>query len=192
MEQEARRAAVERAYRDHADDVYRVAFGILRDRDTAADLTHDAFARAFERWDQYDATRPVVAWLHGIVTHLALDSLRRHRIRSLFRAPSLDASSRVRAIDMADPRAPDPAGIAAYRSVVDQALDGLPPRARAALVLRHYHGYDYAEIGGFLGTSAGNVGSILTRSHAAIRARLAAEPPASRDARLVESGRSGR
>ena len=37
-------------------------------------------------------------------------------------------------------------------------------------------GYDYAEIAGFLRTSPGNVGSILSRSHAALRLRLAGEP----------------
>ena len=50
--------AVERAYRDHADDVYRVAYAILRDADGAMDATHDAFAQAFRRWERYDANRP--------------------------------------------------------------------------------------------------------------------------------------
>ncbi len=73
--------AVERAYRDHADDVYRVAYAILRDPDGAMDATQDAFAQAFRRWEQYDSNRPVRPWLHGIVTHLALDAMRRRRVR---------------------------------------------------------------------------------------------------------------
>ena len=40
------------------------------------------------------------------------------------------------------------------------------------LVLRHYYGYDYAEIAGFLRTSPGNVGSILSRAHGSLRVRL--------------------
>ena len=51
----------------------------------------------------------------------------------------------------------------------------LKPDARAAVVLRHYHGYDYAEIATFLDTSPGNVGSIISRAHATIRSRFAAE-----------------
>src|SRR6478609_5615529 len=84
MELELRGAAVERAYRDHATDVYRVAYAILRDPDSAMDATQDTFARAFERWDQYDANRPLRAWLHGIAAHTALDALRRGRIRRLW------------------------------------------------------------------------------------------------------------
>ena len=51
--------AIDRAYRDHAEDVYRVAYAILRDPDTAMDATQDAFAQAFRRWEQYDANRPL-------------------------------------------------------------------------------------------------------------------------------------
>src|SRR6266498_3076698 len=43
MDRELRVEAVERAYRDHADDVYRIAFAILRDADGAVDATHDTF-----------------------------------------------------------------------------------------------------------------------------------------------------
>ncbi len=56
-DRDSRWRAVELAYRDHADDVYRVALAILRDPDAAVDVTHDTFARAFDRWDQYDANR---------------------------------------------------------------------------------------------------------------------------------------
>jgi len=48
----------------------------------------------------------------------------------------------------------------------------LKPDVRAALVLRHYYGYDYAEIAGFLRTNPGNIGSILSRAHTTLRARL--------------------
>ena len=75
--------AVDLAYRDHAPEVYRVAYAILRDPDEAIDATHEAFARAWERWEQYDDRRPLRAWLHGIVVHEALDQLRRRRVRRI-------------------------------------------------------------------------------------------------------------
>src|SRR5574338_1172312 len=82
-ESELRDRAIDKAYREHAPDVYRVAFGILRDADEALDATQDVFARAWERWEQYDRQRPLRGWLHGIVVHLALDQLRRRRVRQL-------------------------------------------------------------------------------------------------------------
>lgn len=167
---ELRRESVERAYRDHADDVYRIAFAILRDQDAAVDATHDTFARAFERWDQYDANRSLRAWLHGIVSHAALDQLRRRSVRTLA-VPIIG-----HVLDMPGSQnddGADPAIGHAQRDLIAGALGGLKPDARAALVLRHYYGYDYAEIAGFLRTSSGNVGSILSRAHATLRERLA-------------------
>jgi RNA polymerase sigma-70 factor, ECF subfamily len=177
-DQDQRREAIDRAYRDHADDVYRVAFAILRDREAAVDATHDCFARAFERWEQYDTHRSLRAWLQGIVSHAALDDVRRRRVRRLAvpavaQLPSVSADG--------GGVGADPAVEVALRQQVEDGMSGLKPDARAALVLRHYYGYDYAEIAGFLRTSPGNVGSILSRAHATLRVRLAADPSAAAD-----------
>jgi RNA polymerase sigma-70 factor (ECF subfamily) len=166
--------AADQAYRDHANDVYRVAYGILRDPDEALDATHDTFARAWERWDQYDSQRPLRGWLHGIVVHLALDQLRRRRVRRL--ALPLLGRSPVSPIESSMNR--DPADDVARRQLVETALDGLRPEVRATLILRHYYGYDYAQIGTYLGISSGTVGSTLSRAHAAIRRKLEALEPA--------------
>jgi RNA polymerase sigma-70 factor, ECF subfamily len=184
MDQELRRQAVDRAYRDHAQDVYRVAYAILRESEAAVDATHDTFARAFERWEQYDTNRPLRGWLHGIVTHAALDAVRRRRVRQL----ALPVLGRIGELDLAGSgHGGDPAVEVVRRRIVDEGLAGLRPDARAAIVLRHYYGYDYAEIAGFLRTSPGNVGSILSRAHAVLRERLSAEgvaaTPSSRAAR---------
>ena len=160
--------AVERAYREHADDVYKVALAILRDPDAAVDVTHDTFARAFDRWHQYDANRPLRAWLHGIVSHAALDVLRRRRVRAV----AVPTIGRIRETQGSGPVEGDPARRVVERDLIADAMAGLKPDARAALVLRHAYGYDYTEIARFLRTSPGNVGSILSRAHATLRVRL--------------------
>jgi len=167
-DRELRDRAADQAYRDHATEIYRVAYGILRDPDEAIDATHDTFARAWERWEQYDSQRPLRAWLHGIVVHLALDQLRRRRVRRLA-VPTL---GRQVVADIGTGAAADPATDVVRRQVVEDALATLRPEARAALILRHYYGYDYAQIGAFLGTGSGTVGSTLSRAHAALRERL--------------------
>jgi len=185
MDAELRDAACDRAYRDHAADVYRVAYSILRNPDEALDATHDAFARAWERWEQYDSQRPLRPWLFGIVAHIALDNLRKLRVRRLgVGRAGVDAS----------PTAlyGDPATGVVDRRVVEQAMANLPPVTRAALVLRHYYGYDYAQIAEILGKPSGTIGSLLTRGHAALRERLteptiAAASPSSNASRTTDS-----
>ena len=182
---EERSAAVERAYRDHAPDLYRLAFGILRDQDAATDATQVAFARAYERWNQYDKRRPVLPWLHGIVAHEALDALRRRRVRWI-------AATTVAEREAGGPRTAgfDLAARIAERSAIDAALAQLKPIARAAILLRHLYGYDYAEIGELLGTSPGNVGAVLSRGHATLRqllseGELSSDPPGTRPTRTT-------
>lgn len=193
MIESARDRAADQAYRDHANDVYRVAYGILRDPDEALDATHDTFARAWERWDQYDSQRPLRGWLHGIVVHLSLDRLRRRRVRRL----ALPLIGRSPVGEIATRTAADPADDVARRQLVESALDGLRPEVRATLVLRHYYGYDYAQIGAFLGISSGTVGSTLSRARTAIRRRLEAEearvpaPVAAGSGRTTPSPRRG-
>ena len=169
MDVEPRRQAIERAYRDHAGDVYRIAYAIVRDPDAAMDVTQETFARAFERWHQYDANRPLRAWLHGIGAHASLDALRRGRVRAAGR------SGPVAEIAMAaGGQDSDPAVTVPGRQVIEAALGTLKPAARAAVVLRHYYGYDYEQIAALLGTRPGTVGSLLSRSHAVLRERLSA------------------
>jgi RNA polymerase sigma factor (sigma-70 family) len=116
-----------------------------------------------------------MGWLHGIVSHAALDTLRRRRIMRL-----------TDVVMVRQPRAGgddlygvgDPAGASADRQLVEAELARLRPQARAALVLRHYYGYDYARIAELLDTSPGNVGALLSRSHALLRERLADLRPA--------------
>jgi RNA polymerase sigma-70 factor (ECF subfamily) len=191
IEEQLRRSAVERAYRDHADHVYRVAFAILHDSEAASDAAHEAFARAYERWEQYDANRPLRAWLHGIVAHAALDAIRRRRVRERT-ARALGQESEL----IEDSGAGDPAGDAVRHRVVEEGLATLTPQARAVVVLRHYYGYDYAEIASFLQTSPGNVGSLLSRAHAHLRLQLAvgsdADPADSpTEFRIAAAGLSG-
>ena len=60
--------------------------------------------------------------------------------------------------------APDDARGTVSRLALFQALDALPPRHRAAVVLRYYHDYDYATIAQILETTSTNVGAMLSRA----------------------------
>ncbi len=169
MSDSARHREVSAAYAAHADDVYRLAYAILRDPDDAVDATQDVFVRAFERWDRYDPQRPLRPWLHAITSRLALDRLRRRRVRRL----AIPALGHEAASQPGPYSGGDPAGAVTRHESIEAALAALQPIPRAAVLLRHRYGYDYSEIGAFLGLSTSNVGAVLSRAHAALRARLA-------------------
>ena len=145
--------------------VYRTLLAITGDPDLAEEIAQEAVARGIERADQYRGSAPVGAWLHRIALNAWRDHLRRQRLRrwiGLDRAESVPAEDRAATqADLVDMR---------------RALARLPPRQRAALVLRYYHDYDYAAVGAALGITEGSAGALLSRALDRLRAELAGSP----------------
>jgi RNA polymerase sigma-70 factor, ECF subfamily len=149
--------------------VFRTVLGICTDVGLAADLTQDAFVLAYRQRATFRGDVPVDAWLHRIAVNTALGGLRKRKVRW---AEPLDPERHER-----PRRSPDPGDALDVRG----ALAKLEPRARAAIVLRYYHDYDYATIAAILGTSTGTVGSLLSRSIDRMRRDLSSEDPATQE-----------
>lgn len=154
-------AFYERTY----DAAYRTALGIVRETALAADITQEAYVAAYRQRDRFRGEAPSAAWLHRIVVNQALASLRRRR------PLATDA-------DVWPSLAPDVAASAANRLTLSAALDALPTRHRAAIVLRYYLDYDYATIAGIMNTTSTNVGAMLSRALDRLRTALEAAPDA--------------
>lgn len=151
-------AFYERTY----DTAYRTALGVVRDPALAADVTQEAYVAAYRHRHRYRGEAPSTAWLHRIVVNQALSAVRRRRA-----TPS--------AGDLSPWTAPDVAGGTVARIALLQALDVLPARQRAAVILRYYHDYDYATIARILNTTSTNVGAMLSRALDRLKAALEPE-----------------
>jgi RNA polymerase sigma-70 factor (ECF subfamily) len=143
--------------------VYRTVLGICGDPAMAADLTHDAFVAAYRQQATFRGEVPIEAWLHRIAVNTALTGLRRRRVRW---SEPLDPLRHDRPADQAGRGDPGDA------VDIQRALQRLAPEQRAAVVLRYFHDFDYATIAGIMGTSQGNVGSMLSRALGRLRRDL--------------------
>ena len=140
---------------------FRTALAIVRDTTLAADVTQEAYVAAYRHRDRFRGEVPGRAWLHRIVVNQALSALRRQK-------PA------VRERDMTDVISRDGPATTPDRLALFDAIGSLPPRQRAAVVLRYYHDYDYATIAQALETTPTNVGAMLSR--ALDRLKLELEP----------------
>ena len=142
---------------------YRTALAITRDTGQAADVTQEAYAAAYSSRERFRGESPGAAWLHRIVVNAALAAARRPRpvVREI---TDLEGGQRDETAGSAD------------RVALFGALGELPPKQRAAIVLRYYHDYDYATIAEILGTSSTNVGALLSRALDRLRDELQPEP----------------
>lgn len=160
----------DRLYQAAYPRVYRTLTALLSDPVAAEDCAQDAFVQAFHAWNRWRPEAPAEAWVHRIAVNRAISYRRAAKLRSV--GEVLRRLGR--------PSSPtDPADLAT-RSDLLGALRALPPKLAAAIVLRHYHGYNNREIAAALGVSERTVGTRLRQAGERLRRIL--DPAFSLDA----------
>src|SRR5229473_5394204 len=153
----------DRLYRDSYPKIYRTMLAVLADPAAAEDCTQDAFVQAYRAWSKWRPDAPAEAWLHRIAINAAVSYQRKANLRSI--------GGILRRLGRPAP-GPDPAQVALDRDLV-AALRRLAPKLRAALVLRHYHGYNNREIAAAIGKSERTVNKRLRTAAAKMLKLLA-------------------
>ncbi|RME63681.1 MAG: RNA polymerase sigma factor [Alphaproteobacteria bacterium] len=133
----------------------------------AEDVVQDAFLSVWRQARGYDSTRAAFAtWLYRIVVNRCLDAKRKRK------GTMLPLALAAAAVD----QGPRPDQAAAGRSdaaAVRAALDALPPRQRAALVLVYYEGLSNREAAKVLDVGVKGLESLLVRARQRLRETLA-------------------
>jgi RNA polymerase sigma-70 factor (ECF subfamily) len=150
----------------------------------AEDLVQETYLRAWRAYHQFEGRSSMRTWLHRIATRTcltALESRSRRPMPTGLGAPGADASDtlverpEVPWLEpipdaMAGADGADPAAIVTARESIRlaliAALQHLPPRQRAVLVLRDVLNWRAAEVAEVLDTTTVAVNSILQRAHA--------------------------
>ena len=171
------RAQRERDYVDYVTGrlpvLRRVAMQLVGDPHRGDDLVQQTITKLYARWSVAAEVDNLNAYVHRILVRVFLDERRLGwaAVR-LGHIPS-DTST-------AGPRE-SPAGSAVEdRLVLHAALAKLPPRQRAAVVLRYLADHSVDEVAEILGVSPGTVKSQTSDGHASLR-RLLADQPAGPD-----------
>ncbi len=147
--------------------IYRVAYGIVRNREDAADIAQDAFVRAYRGIRGFDPSRPVFPWLYQITRNLALNRIQRVRNRE----GTLETDSLVDRN-----RGPEDAAVAdAERTRVRRAVAQLNAQHRTVIELNHFDECSYREIAEILGIPIGTVMSRLYHARRQLRSILEEE-----------------
>jgi RNA polymerase sigma-70 factor (ECF subfamily) len=151
----------------------------------AQDLTQEVFLRAWRRRDTYEGRSTLRAWLYRIATNACLDFLARRRNRVPV-APGQDgAPSEVRYLqpypdrlldEVATGSPDDPADAAVAKETIELAfivaVQHLPPKQRATLILRDVLGWNARQAAAALDTTVPAANSALQRARATMRQQL--------------------
>lgn len=152
--------------REQRRALFRFAVALCGDPVLGEDLVQDTLGRAYERWQLVAAADDRNAYVRRMVVNEFLG--RRRRFRRTTTMAEID--------DTLLPGTPDHADRECDRSELADELALLPPKQRAALVLRFYAGMSFADVAGSLGCRESTARAHVTRALAALRIHMTEAP----------------
>ena len=182
----------------HRGELTAYCYRMLGSPFDAEDAVQDTFVRAWRSRDSFEGRAAVRSWLYRIATNVCLDTLKskERRIRPMDLGPAqepleknLHTRSEATWLEPIPEQlvAPerDPADVTVERESIRlalmAALQHLPPRQRAVLILREVLRWEASEVAQLLDTSVASVNSALQRARATLaRSNLSASEPAPR------------
>ncbi|MBK6491912.1 MAG: sigma-70 family RNA polymerase sigma factor [Sphingomonadales bacterium] len=148
----------------HAGKAHRIGWRMLGDAVEAEDVAQEAMLKLWEQAGKWQAGGAGVgAWLNRVATNLCLDRLRRRRFSS-----DQDVPERVDETPLAD--AQMDADWMRDRAML--AVQALPDRQRAAIVLTYYEDCSNLAAAEILGLNIKAFESLLLRARQALKAGL--------------------
>jgi RNA polymerase sigma-70 factor, ECF subfamily len=175
-------AFVEALFAKHHGEIYAYLLRMLREPELAADLTQDAFVKAYKNYDTLEKPENARAWLYQIAHRVALDEIRRRKIIRFFPWTGESRGS----VPSAEHLVMD----AHLSGDLQRALARIPERQRAALLLAELHDLTGLELADALGVSHVAARALLTRARESLRQALAVEREAEAAAEQAASSRS--
>jgi RNA polymerase sigma-70 factor (ECF subfamily) len=132
----------------HQHEVFTLAVRLMRDRDLAADVSQDAFIRAWRAMPKFRGDAKFSTWMHRITVNTAWTHRSKQKRVTLDSLDSLTTEPQASTLD------PVRAGEAASASPrIEEALLQLSGSIRAVVVLKDVYGWSHNEIGDHLDIS---------------------------------------
>lgn len=123
----------------------------------AEDLVQSALAKTYQAWNRIEDRKALDGYVRRAMVNTHISWWRRHRVDEY---PT---------DEIPDQPAADTSGNSELRDTLQRAIDRLPQRMRAAVVLRYFEDMTEAEVADVLGVSQGTVKSTVSRAVAKLR-----------------------
>ncbi|HET7628074.1 MAG TPA: RNA polymerase sigma factor SigW [Bacillales bacterium] len=158
----------------YQNKVYSICYRLIGNRQEAEDLTQETFLRAYLNLDSYQADKKFSSWLFRIATNVTIDRLRKKK-------PDYSLDAEISGTDgmtmytqlASDGWLPEEEAV---ETELKERLHGeimqLPPKYRAAIVLKYIEDLSLKEIAEILNLPLATVKTRIHRGREALRKRL--------------------
>ncbi|MDZ4797486.1 MAG: sigma-70 family RNA polymerase sigma factor [Bryobacteraceae bacterium] len=158
----------------HRAPVIHFLFRMIQNQAIAEELAQEVFLRVYRSRASYEPTAKFTTWLFRIATHLALNQIRDRRHEK--GAESLDEETKDGMSRQLPDRLPNVEQSLLRQARMQEvriAIEALPAKQKAAVLMHKYQEMEYSQIAGVLGCSESAVKSLLFRAYETLRSRLA-------------------
>jgi RNA polymerase sigma-70 factor (ECF subfamily) len=157
----------------HRNAVIHFLYRMVLNQAVAEELAQEVFLRVYRFRGSYEATAKFTTWLFRIATHLGLNSIRDGRHEKAQERLDEEADGATRQVQDRTRTVEQELVYRAKLSEVRRAIEGLPSKQRAAVMMHKYEELGYVEIANVLRCSESAVKSLLFRAYESLRTRLA-------------------
>jgi len=159
----------------YRERLFSIIYNLTSNREDAADLTQEAFIKAFRSINRFKGKSSFFTWLYRIAVNATLTHLKRNRLRRFFSFENINEevghSEIVEAL--AERTNADKSTLLhELQEKLNEALHKLSPKHRAVVVLFEIEGLSHQEISEVVGCSVGTVRSRLHYAKQQLQAYL--------------------
>ena len=167
--------AFEKLVQRYSSSLFNFICRFLNDYDSASDILQQVFTQLYISLPNLRTGEPLKAWLFRVARNRCLDELRRKRVVhfSELQAPGEEEDlSPLAIIPDTSPLPEDVAERHDLQSILQDAIDGLPPKFRAVVLLRYASQLSFSEIGRALEMPEATAKTYFQRAKPLLRAAL--------------------
>jgi len=158
----------------HRGSVVHFMYRMVQNQAVSEELAQEVFLRVYRSRSTYEPTAKFTTWLFRIATHVALNSIRDGKKEKGHESLDVEtADGMERQVADRQPTVEQEMVHEVKRREVRQAIEALPAKQRAAVLMHKYEGLDYAQIAAVLSCSESAIKSLLFRAYESLRGRLA-------------------
>ena len=157
-------AAFDHLIRKYRERLFSIIYNMTSNREDAADLTQEAFIKAFSSINRFKGKSSFFTWLYRIGVNTALSHLKKNRMRRFFSFENLHEevhSSDILEVLSVKMNSEKSSLAKELQEKLNEALQKLSPKHRAVVVLYEIEGLSHQEISDIVGCSVGTVRSRL-------------------------------
>jgi RNA polymerase sigma-70 factor (ECF subfamily) len=161
---------------EHRPRVLRTAYGIVGSTQEAEEIGQEVFIKVWRSLPDYNRVGAFSSWLYRITVNASIDRLRKRREETSIDELPEGSTPLVDRLSEDDSDLPEEVVERSDTArIIREAIEELPPNARATLILREYEQLSYKEIAAALEIPIGTVMSRLNYARRVLREKLEEE-----------------